>query len=79
MTRHLQPPPHPVTGHPPVDNRIRNAWRQYRNYLNHPDRAPLAYQHTGYPRKEKKARKLQGFNNLFTYKPTTHYTPRNTL
>lgn len=33
MTRRIQPPKHPVTGHPIVDNALRNAWREYRDYL----------------------------------------------
>ena len=33
MTRRIQPPPHPTTGHPYVDNALRNAWREYRDYL----------------------------------------------
>lgn len=33
MTRRLQPPPHPVTSYPPVDNRLRNSWKEYRNFL----------------------------------------------
>ena len=33
MTRRIQPPDHPTTGHPYVDNALRNAWREYRDYL----------------------------------------------
>ena len=33
MTRRIQPPTHPITGHPIVDNALRNAWREYRDYL----------------------------------------------
>ena len=33
MTRHIQPPDYPTTGHPYVDNALRNAWREYRDYL----------------------------------------------
>ena len=33
MTRRIQPPKHPATGHPYVDNALRNAWREYRSYL----------------------------------------------
>ena len=32
MARRIQPPNHPTTGHPYVDNAIRNAWREYRDY-----------------------------------------------
>ena len=34
MTRRIQPPKHPTTGHPYVDNALRNAWREYRDYLS---------------------------------------------
>lgn len=33
MTRRIQPPIYPTTGHPYVDNALRNAWREYRDYL----------------------------------------------
>ena len=33
MTRRIQPPDYPTTGHPYVDNALRNAWREYRDYL----------------------------------------------
>lgn len=33
MTRRIQPPKYPVTGHPYVDNSLRGEWRQYRDYL----------------------------------------------
>lgn len=33
MTRRIQPPDYPTTGHPIVDNALRNAWREYRDYL----------------------------------------------
>lgn len=33
MTHRQQPPNHPTTGHPIVDNALRNAWREYRDYL----------------------------------------------
>ena len=33
MSRRIQPPTHPTTGHPVVDNALRNAWREYRDYL----------------------------------------------
>ena len=33
MTRRIQPPKHPVTGHPFMDNAFRKAWREYRDYL----------------------------------------------
>lgn len=34
MTRRIQPPDCPTTGHPFVDNALRNAWREYRDFLN---------------------------------------------
>lgn len=34
MTRRIQPPPHPTTGHPFVDNSIRDSWREYRALFN---------------------------------------------
>lgn len=33
MSTHIQPPKHPITGHPIVDNALRNAWREHRDYL----------------------------------------------
>lgn len=33
MTRRIQPQIHPTTGHPYVDNALRNSWREYRDYL----------------------------------------------
>ena len=33
MTRRIQPPTHPATGHPYVDNVLRNSWHRYRDYL----------------------------------------------
>ena len=33
MTRRTQPPTHQTTGHPYVDNALRNTWREYRDYL----------------------------------------------
>lgn len=33
MTRRIQPPDYPTTGHPYVDNALRNAWREHRDYL----------------------------------------------
>lgn len=33
MTRRIQPPDYPTTGHPFMDNTFRKAWREYRNYL----------------------------------------------
>ena len=34
MTRRIQPPTHQTTGHPYVDNALRNFWREYRDYLS---------------------------------------------
>lgn len=34
MTRRIQPPKHPITGHSYVDNALRNFWREYRDYLS---------------------------------------------
>lgn len=31
MSRRIRPPMHPVTGHPYVDNELRNAWRECRD------------------------------------------------
>lgn len=33
MAHRIQPQIHPTTGHPYVDNALRNAWREYRDYL----------------------------------------------
>ena len=33
MTRRTQPPTHQTTGHPYVDNVLRDEWREYRDYL----------------------------------------------
>lgn len=33
MTRRIQPPDYPTTGHPFMDNAFRKAWREYRDYL----------------------------------------------
>lgn len=33
MTRRIQPPTHQTTGHPYVDNVLRDEWREYRDYL----------------------------------------------
>ena len=33
MTRLIQPPTHQTTGHPYVDNVLRDEWREYRDYL----------------------------------------------
>lgn len=33
MTRRIQPPTHQTTGHPYVDNVLRNDWREHRDYL----------------------------------------------
>lgn len=37
MSRRIQPPDYPTTGHPYVDNALRNAWREYRDHLQRCD------------------------------------------
>lgn len=46
MTRRIRPPKHPITGNPPVDNSLRAAWREYRDYLR--DMPPLYAHHAVY-------------------------------
>lgn len=33
MSRRIQPPNNPTTGHPYIDNALRNVWRENRDYL----------------------------------------------
>lgn len=93
MTRRLQPPPHPVTGHPYVDNALRNAWREYRNYLRDIDPMQVLIGSTTStawalfglsrpartPRKKAKHMRKTAYAMHFTYETTTHYTPTEVL
>lgn len=72
MTRRLKPPMHPVTGHPHVDNALRNAWRGYRDYLRAMPWLPGG--HTQ-PRKTKK-KAVRGFYKTgFIYHAPAYYVP----
>lgn len=70
MSRRLRPPKHPVTKHPHVDNALRNAWRDYRDYLRAMPWLPGG--HTQ-PRKTKK-RAVRGFYKAgFIYHEPAYY------
>ncbi|WP_237236045.1 hypothetical protein [Rothia nasimurium] len=89
MTRRIRPPKHPVTGHPYVDNEIRNAWRDYRNYLRtkpphhtilaHGDLYGLVMTYRGHPRKARKIMVKYAWILAFRYHPTAYYTPERTI
>lgn len=70
MTRRLKPPRHPVTGHPHVDNALRNAWRDYRGYLRAMPWLPGG--HTQ-PRKAKKKALARFYKTGFIYHEPAYY------
>lgn len=94
MTRRLRPPAHPITGNPPVDNELRNAWREYRGFLvtlpplyaHHavhqgaPDYAtvPAQWGHR-LPRKTKKSLVRNTLAAAFQYHPADYYTPERVI
>ena len=75
MTRRIRPPMHPMTGHPYVDNELRNAWREYRTWLESigPVMATAAVSQGAWfwpgnrPRKAKKAARRALWAAAFTY------------
>lgn len=89
MTRRIRPPKHPVTGHPYVDNMLRNAWREHRDYLRGKPANQIALALNGsivwYWKPDPKARKPRkrlrqwGYTNAFQYHPTAYYTPERII
>lgn len=92
MTRRIRPPMHPVTGHPYVDNELRNEWRKYRKYLrcNPTGKAgPASRQSVLYwywqpspapqPRKARKRLLQSIYTIIFRYSPASHYTPERII
>lgn len=89
MTRRIRPPMHPVTGHPYVDNDLRNEWRDYRDYLRrHPiSQVALAFptDPTWYgkpvpkPRKARKRLRRKSYTAAFRYYPASYYTPERII
>lgn len=75
MSRRIQPPTHQTTGHPYVDNVLRDEWREYRDYL-----AKMgAYESPHLPRKLKKALVKQKLAAAFFYFELDHYSPKGVL
>lgn len=70
MTRRLKPPRHPVTGHPHVDNALRNAWRDYRDYLRAMPWLPGGHY---LPRKAKKKALRRFYKAGFRYHAPAYY------
>lgn len=84
MTRRIRPPMHPVTGNPPVDNELRNSWRDCRDTLRaQPGVIFFWYVLNGsvpakVPRKAKKRIRMN--TQLTKYHPAPYCTPeRNVL
>lgn len=92
MSNRLRPPMHPVTGNPPVDNSLRSAWCEYRDYLREMsqlyahyavyqgalDYTPAQRGHR-LPRKTKKSLVRNTLTAAFQYHPADHYTPERTI
>lgn len=56
------------TGHPNIDNAIRNVWRRFNADLVDPTVGPWFYFHVGLPRKQKKyMKKISMRMNLIRY------------
>lgn len=90
MSRRIRPPMHPVTGHPYVDNELRNAWRAYRDYLRARPANELLLSLTlganiwlwrsgSKPRKYRKDQRKRAYRGHFRYHPTAYYTPEKVI
>lgn len=72
MSRRLRPPKPPVTGHPVVDNALRNAWRDYWDCLRAMPWLPGGH---AQPRKTKKRAVRAFYKAEFIYHAPAYYVP----
>lgn len=89
MTRRIRPPMHPVTGNPYVDNELRNAWREYRDYLRYKPANEISVALSGSffwywkpapkARKPRKRLRKSTYATAFRYHPTTYYTTEKVI
>lgn len=89
MTRRIRPPKHPVTGHPYVDNDLRNSWRDYRDYLRGKPANQIVLALNGFivwdwkpdPKARKASKRLRrkSYAAAFQYHPTAYYTPERII